>query len=313
MDQHDLLVAIKNLAIDLGRTPTRAEFEASVRGGKYQLEKNFGTFAALIHAAGLDPEDRKRPRLTNEIFKRDISEVLESYEPREIVKPPHYTPTVVIGDTHFPFVDQRVLDSIYEFIGKYKPGRVIQIGDLFDMYAHSKFPKSMNIYTPNQEEDLGVAGAKTMWQTIRSLVPKADCVQLKGNHDVRPVKRTLETNPASERATEFYLNHIMSFEGVNTIQDSRQEYIVEGIMFHHGYKSKLGDHMGHNLMNFACGHSHKGGVIYRRIRGQTIWELNAGLCGDPESKVQSYTAQKNHDCTVGFGFIDEYGPRFIPL
>lgn len=313
MDQHDLLVAIKNLAIELGRTPTRYEFEKTVRGGKYQLEKHFGNYTVLLTAAGLDPEPKQKGGYTNKIFERDLKEVLTEYQPREIIKPPEYSPTVIIGDTHFPFVSERILDGIYEFIQKEKPSRVIQIGDLYDMYAHSKFPRSHNIYTPDQEEDLAIEGATKMWNTVKSLVPKAELVQLMGNHDVRPVRRTMETNPTSERAVKYWLEKITTFQGVNTIHDMRQEYIFEGIMAHHGYLGQLGAHRDKNLMNFVCGHTHKGGVSYRRFRGQTFWELNAGLVGDPESKVQSYTPQKNHDCTGGLGFIDRYGPRFIAL
>lgn len=307
----EMIHAVQSMAIDLGRTPLRKEFEAQTKGAKWSIDAKFGNYAALLHAAGLDPIISRQT--TNDIFKRDLVEVLSEYRPREVKPQVAYSPTVIIGDTHFPFVSQRVLDAIYEFIEKEKPARIIQIGDLYDMYSHSKFPRSYNIYTPDQEEDLAIEGAAKMWQTILSIVPKAECVQLKGNHDVRPVKRTIEVQPPLERAVNRHLNAIMSFDGVKLIEDPRQEYIAEGVMYHHGYRSQLGSHRDYNLMNFVCGHSHKGGVSYRRFNGQTFWELNAGLVGDPESKVQSYTAQKNHDCTAGLGFIDCYGPRFVHL
>ena len=312
MDYHQLICALKDMAIEMGRTPSREEFQKTIRGGRRFID-SVGGYETLRLAAGLEPVQVLTKKYGNEIFKRDLPEVLSEHEPREVSERIEYTPTVIIGDTHFPFVSHRILESIYEFIEKEKPVRVIQIGDLYDMYAHSKFPRSQNIYTPDQEEDLAIDGAKKMWATIRSIIPQAECVQLLGNHDVRPVRRTLEANAPSERAVKHWLEKITTFDGVNTIHDSRQEYIFEGIMAHHGYLGQLGAHMTKNLMNFVCGHTHKGGVVFRRFRGQTFWELNAGLVGDPESKVQSYTPQKNHDCTGGLGFIDQYGPRFIPL
>jgi hypothetical protein len=65
------------------------------------------------------------------------------------------------------------------------------------------------------------------------------------------------------------------------------------------------------LMSCAVGHSHVGGVAYRSIQGKVLFELNAGLLGDPEAKGLSYTPQKLTRWTLGWGFIDQLGPRFI--
>lgn len=56
----------------------------------------------------------------------------------------------------------------------------------------------------------------------------------------------------------------------------------------------------------------KGGVVFRKIRGQTLWELNAGYMADPHAKGLTYTPQRITHWTEGLGWTDEYGPRFIP-
>jgi hypothetical protein len=89
------------------------------------------------------------------------------------------------------------------------------------------------------------------------------------------------------------------------------KYFIEDIAFHHGYRSQLGSHRDYMHMNFVGGHTHRGGVVFRNIKNETLWELNCGLAGDPTSKGLSYTSQKMNDWTLGFGAIDEYGPRFI--
>lgn len=310
LDQHALIAMLKDLALELGRTPTRNEFREKYR--TTQHEDVFGAFSVMVQAAGLDPL-MKYKNYGNEIFERDIKEVLASHEPRPQAERISYTPTLVIGDTHFPFVHEKTLDFIYEFAQKNKPQRIIQMGDLYDMYAHSKFPKSLNVYGPEEEENLAVAGAKKMWDTLKSISPKAECIQILGNHDIRPVKRTAESLPSHEHIVVKHMKQIMTFDGVTTIHDHRQEYIVEGIEFLHGYRSKLGDHRDFAMMNAVCGHIHRGGVSYRRVKGQTLWELNAGFVGDPESKALGYTSQKIADYTLGFGWIDELGPRFIHL
>src|SRR5205814_2052736 len=109
-----------------------------------------------------------------------------------------------------------------------------------------------------------------------------------------------------------YLDKIMSFDGVKLITDPRQEYEFDDVLTIHGYRTQLGSHRDYSLMKTVHGHSHKGGVVFRRIRGETLWELDVGFTGDAEAKAFGYTPQKIYDGTVGLGWLDGYGPRFIP-
>lgn len=317
MDVHELVAKVKEWAATNGRAPTRGEFESAF-GGSHVLAR-IGGFSQLLHMAGFSSyRERQRRgettgRLTNEIFTRPIVEATAEYKPRAPVVGEALRPTLVIPDTHFPWANQRVLDAAYRFAEKMQPELIIQVGDLYDLYAHAKFPKSMNLYKPLEEEELGRKGAEAMWQELQKSAPKAKCVQLKGNHDIRALRRTLETQPQIEHVVARHLDKIMSFPDVELVVDHRQEYVVGNVEFLHGHKSHLGGHRDYALMNAVCGHIHVGGAVFRRIRGQTLWELNCGLAGDPEAKVFGYTPQKITQWTPGFGFLDEYGPRFIPV
>ena len=302
---------MKDLQLELGRVPTRAEFMSAVKGGDYKLAK-VGGYSVLLQAAGLPTYNDRRSAHKGNIFRASIEQRLETYQPQERSTPVKYTPTLCIPDTHFPFVDKRVLEAIYRFAEKHKPERVIQMGDLYDMYAASKFAKSLNQYVPQDEEALGRAGAEEMWKQIKAILPQAKCIQLLGNHDIRPMRATLSHLPALEHVVSKYLVELMSFDGVETIHDERQELILDGIQFIHGYTG-AGKHMPHALMNTVIGHTHVGQVTYRAHQGETKWELSCGLAGDARSKAFSYTPQKIVNWHPGFGFIDEYGPRFIPL
>lgn len=314
LDQHEMINKLKDIVIELGRVPNAFEFESKSGISNHAMRKAFGTYTALVLAAGFEAYQERR-RLTNQIFERSLPEVLLEHKPSEIIAQSVYDPTLVIGDLHFPFVNQIVLEAIYEWASKRKKliKRIVQVGDLYDQYCSSKFPRSLNSYSPEEEERLARAGAEKMWATLRSLCPNAECVQLKGNHDIRALKRTLESAPSVEHIVAKHLDQLMSFDGVKLIVDPRQEYIVDGIQFIHGYRSKLGDHANYAHMHTVCGHSHVGGVQFKRIRGQTLWELNVGYVGDPESKALGYTSQRITNWTPGFGYIDENGPRFIAL
>ena len=153
--------------------------------------------------------------------------------------------------------------------------------------------------------------AEEFFSRLRKDNPTARFYNLLGNHDVRPMKRALESMPSMEHWIEKYLKDLMTFEGVQFIDDYREVMDIQGVGFHHGFRTNIGEHRDNYLRNMVVGHTHRGGVSYRRIGDQTLWELNAGFMGDPDSKVMSYTPTKCENYTLGFGYIDKLGPRFI--
>lgn len=310
MKKDEIIQDIRRVASDLGHTPSRREYVQHSKIG-WAFDRTFGSWTVALAAAGLDqPKFDKKT-----IFVKNIETHLDEYNAKpkspRIILPDGFMDIVIVGDTHFPFVDVNALTSLYSFIDETKPKRCVQIGDLYDMFSHSKFPRSHNLFTPDQEMQLGREGAQKMWSTIQKLSPGIECYQLLGNHDVRPLKRVTESFPSLENFVVEAVARLMTFDGVHTIHDYREELLLDGICFIHGYQSKLGAHRDFNLCNVACGHSHKGGVVYRPHKDQTFWELNAGYLGDPHAKALSYTPQRTTGWTHGFGYIDRNGPRFI--
>ncbi len=300
---------IQRIAAELGHTPLRQELEKEGMS-KYAIQ-NHG-YSILIAAAGLDPNPRttSRKKISNEIFEQPLPETLKN----KVIKSPKGSARVLIaGDMHLPWIHQPTLDAFFEFNKEMQPDYVVQIGDLYDMYAHTRFPKSMNIYTPIDEEKKARDLAEQFWQRIQNDNPNVKCIQIKGNHDIRPVKRTQEVMPSMEHFVEHYMTKLFTFDNVTTIEDHREILRLNEIAFHHGFLGQLGAHRDQFLENMVVGHTHLGGVVYRALQSKTIWELNVGLMGDPQSKVMTYTNTKENKWTLGFGYIDEFGPRFIHL
>lgn len=317
--EHELVSKLKELALELDRPPTKVEF--TNRYKSFGPIEKLGGFKVLMQMAGMEPRTsggKKAERITNEIFKVNIQSHLENHEPplpSEIIVPKRtgpYPKIAILGDFHGPFQLQKVVDAFIEFVRLTQPEYVIQDGDLFDMYSWAKFPRSHNIFTPKQEEQMARAAAEDFWKRIQLAAPAAKCVQIMGNHDVRPLKRVLEALPQMEHWVEKYMRELYTFEGVETIHDAREEYFIQDIGIFHGHMSKLGAHMEHMLFKSVNGHTHRGGVVFKQIRGQILWELNVGYCGDPTAKGLTYTPQKIIHWTHGWGYIDALGPRFIP-
>jgi hypothetical protein len=309
--QHELVCKIKELAAELGRTPSRDQAQQVIFSLRRRLTAVGWTYQNLLDAAGLAPCSRER--ITNKIFEKDIDRHLENYEPQEIKPHEPWPKIAILGDLHEPFGSDKVKADFVNFVDKFKPDYVVQIGDLFDMYSHSKFPRSVNLFTPKDEEQAARKRVEELWQSVQKASSSSKCVGILGNHDQRPLKRTIETVPQFEHWIQKYFNELMTFDNVEMILDPKKEYIISDIAFIHGYLSKLGAHRDYMLMNTVDGHSHVGGVVFKQIHGKILWELNAGLAGDFNAKCFEYQNQRMSQWTNGFGYIDSYGPRFVPI
>lgn len=258
-------------------------------------------------------------KLSRDIFAKELAPHLESERDRQIeprasnfiLPDPDFPSTVFLGDLHAPFQHVGAVNFAIEVIRELKPKRVVQMGDLYDLYSWSKYPRSHNLFTPKDELTQAKAAALDLWQRVQGASPGVECIQILGNHDLRPYKATLESNPALELLINLEPHY--QFPGVTLMADHREELNLGGVFALHGYRTKLGDHR--DFMN-ACavvGHTHRGGTSFRGIwGGHQIWELNAGVLGDPQAKGLSYTPQRHTQSTLGLGYVDRFGPRFIP-
>lgn len=315
-DLHEIVSLIKELNAEYGRPPLRMELE-SAGASKWTIQ-TIG-FEKLMTAANLEPISRadfyahKREKITNEIFRKDIEQVISDYIPRIPLSNITFPKILCIGDTHFPFIHKPSLETLYKFAKENQPEYIIQMGDSVDFYSHSKFPRSHNEFTPQQEEQLAREMLAEMWKNLNEICPDSKKYQILGNHCVRPLKRVLESVPSVEHWLEKYLQDYFTFDGVETIFDMRSDLEIAGIVFTHGFLGSEGKHRDYYLKNVVIGHLHKGWVQYRRFHDRTYWELCAGFLGDPNAKGLTYTPSKASNYQLGFGYIDQYGPRFVSL
>lgn len=217
-----------------------------------------------------------------------------------------------IGDVHAPFTNTASLRRIEAIAREIKPQFIIQVGDALDLYSWSKYSKTLNLMTPQNELELGKKMLYTMWENLKKASPKSKCFQLIGNHDERIVKKLMEKAP--ELQFLYKVEAIFDLpRGIELSNCEREELIIDDILFMHGHR-KFGDHVKHNRMNTVCGHLHKGGVVFERMGKKTIWELNCGFIAQTDSVPMTYSKQtKISHYTQGVGLIDSMGPRFIPF
>jgi len=309
-DENELIAAIRQLASELGCTPTREQFSKVVANSRIKVTTRFGGYNQLVNAAGLTPTRQRK--VSNQIFETNIDKHLQNYQPVQYTAHKPYPTMAIISDIHWPFHCERVITLFQQYVSEHTPEYIILNGDAWDMYSHSKFPRSHNTFTPRDEQRMARESNEKFWKDIHQISPKSACYQMIGNHDVRPMKRILEAYPEAEDWIAEKLKELLTFTNVKTIFDAREELIIDDrIAVFHGYKSQLGAHRDYTLMCTINGHTHRGGVVFRQIRGQVLWELNSGFAGDPNAKGLTYTPQRIVEWTPGFAAVDRHGPRFI--
>lgn len=217
-----------------------------------------------------------------------------------------------IGDVHHPFMDWKKFMLVVAIAKAEQPDAIIQIGDLYDMYSFSKFPRNPDFIKPEDECKEGREDAEKMWKMLKEACPKAKLYQMHGNHDLRPVRYVGALSSMVLSAMKKWLKEQMTFKGVELVPS---EHEIDGVMFTHGDNfRRLGDQCRYNQQNSVCGHSHRPGVYYDQNKDGPYWELNVGWLGDSNSEAFSYRAQKKiHKMITGVGIIEDGQPRFIVL
>lgn len=224
---------------------------------------------------------------------------------------------VAIGDMHLPFISKPVFDWVLRSIiapRKEDIHAIVQMGDLYDFYSFSRFPKRMQL-TPEQETSRARAMAEKCWARIHRAAPKAKLFQIKGNHDARLMKRVVETAPELEHLISH--KELFEFPNVTTLQDDKDSLKIWDWHFIHGF-TKPGKHVeAVHFKNVCCAHTHRGGSWTYRIQAQQkpklVTELNAGFMGNPFDSALIYRPMRRFfNWTWGVGIIDSWGGRFVP-
>lgn len=313
--QNAIVAALKSVANDLGRPPTRAELEQLRGFKKHQIDITFGTYTAALAAAGFaafDTRKKSNKKLVQEFFSADLSQLLsKACTPASPLLEP-YPNIICIGDMHLPWWHEPTITMLYLILEQEQPDYIIQMGDLYDFFSFGKYPRSHLLIRPDEELRIGRQLAETFWQTVRRICPRAKLVQLIGNHDLRPMKRVLESG-SPELEPFFNFKSFFEFEGVHTQHDAREPYRIKEFSFIHGHLSQAGAHRNQLKTHVAHGHTHRGGVVMNKRDGRHLVEIDCGHVGDASKKVFNYTAVREPSWTRGYAQIKGYCFAFIPL
>lgn len=219
---------------------------------------------------------------------------------------------LILGDIHLPFPDWEALKQAQKFAKEFKPDLVVQMGDLIDAKAWSKYQKDPDDLSPQTEFDLVAKQIKI----LHKMFPKM--VILQGNHEARFSAKKMEAQLPTQLVRS--LREVFDMKGWWWVAPGGQERAVvksggKEILFVHG------DEMAGNVVAKAkrlglCvvqGHTHKAELGYVNDFHREIFGLDVGCMADLSSKAMRYAASNPTSAFVGFGYIEDGVPGLKPI
>lgn len=222
-----------------------------------------------------------------------------------------YHRILVLPDIHLPFHNKAAIKRIAEFNKTYKADLVIQLGDLVDAHAWSRWPKASSAMSPDHEFAKARKGAE--W--LHKLFPKM--VILHGNHDLRASNKRLDAGIPSQFIKTFA--ELFNFKGW-TFHEPKRLLTVNTpkgkVSFCHGDEAggtplEKAKTLGHSLVQ---GHTHKATISYHTGQdGKTVFGAEGGHLVDVDSYAFRYALGSLKKGTIGFLVIEKGIPTFVAV
>lgn len=220
------------------------------------------------------------------------------------------TTVLILPDMHLPWANWDAIYMAYEWAWKHNPDVVIQLGDLWDQKAWSRWPKDPEDPSPEWEFEQALLDCETLQEYF------PDMHILTGNHDLRLVKSAVEASLPKAMIKD--MSEIVNAPGWSWHIDPAIRLIVETprgpVLFRHGdeeggrplYKATT---LG---MNVIQGHTHQTSIQYAQVMDKFFFGAEMGHMMDVTSKAAAYSARSAKGTACGFGVLKHGVPYWIP-
>lgn len=210
--------------------------------------------------------------------------------------------------THFPFHHPDAIAFLRAVKAKYRPTRVISLGDLVDQYGLSHFDKDPDMPSPGIELDMAVDSLKDLYKTF----PKVDVVR--SNHDVRYNKKAMRAG-LPNRLFKDFLDIINApkgwtfhFDLTTTLPTGKACY------FHHSKGQNVKTNSQTSGMSFVQGHWHEHlELLYWSNSVETNFGMTVGALINYNSMAASYGINNLKRPVLGCAIIVEGIPQLVPM
>jgi hypothetical protein len=214
---------------------------------------------------------------------------------------------LVIPDTHAPAMHRDAVDFLRECKKKYRPTRVVHLGDELDLCALSFYDHDPDGLSAGPELEAGIAQLRGLYETFPEV---SVCVS---NHGARPFRRAAKFGIPMAFMRE-YRDYMRAPDGWWW----KPHWDIDGIRFFHGEGTSGA--LSHLKAAIALarpvvqGHLHTGaGIAWAANPERLLWGMNAGCLIDREKYNFAYGRHNLTKPILGCGVIENGRPRFVTM
>lgn len=210
-------------------------------------------------------------------------------------------PVGVIGDLHCPFIHPNYFRFCNDTFKSFNVGRKVSIGDLFDHYSYSRFPKKPLAMNARQEMKM----AKSQIEPFCREFSEMDIVL--GNHDTRYIDRAEEFGIDEELIREF--KDIYDLPKGWRVYDEYENFLtINDVLYIHGsaYNGKDGAKQAaiNEQMSVVMGHGHAfAGVFPIANKRKLMFGMNVGCGIDVGAYAFAYNKKDKFRPLLGCGIV----------
>jgi hypothetical protein len=214
---------------------------------------------------------------------------------------------LVIPDTQYPFAHEDSFDFLSAVKRKYKPTKVVHIGDEADFHALGDWDHDPDGMSPGDELRAALADMKKLY----SIFPEV--MACTSNHTARPFRRAFKHGiPAA------FLRDYHEFLQAPSGWRWADYWEIDGVKYEHGegqsgalgaLKAALG-----NMQSTVIGHLHSfAGITYNANPKFLIFGFNVGCLIDRKKYAFAYGKNMKNKPILGAGIVNKGIPVFVPM
>jgi len=214
---------------------------------------------------------------------------------------------LIIPDLHCPYQHESAFDFLADLQRRYKPGKVLCIGDEIDAHCFGRWPANPDADGPGKELQAAVAALQPLYKLFPSV---RVC---RSNHTYRPWKQAAEAGlPSRLLKTERQVLQAPRGWQWADWWEADGALAIHGDGFN-GLRPAW-DAMQRHRRSVVMGHVHSAaGVLYSATRWETLWALSVGCLIDCDSIALRYGLHHPRRPVLGAGLIVDGVPQFVPL
>lgn len=215
---------------------------------------------------------------------------------------------LLIPDLHMPYCHPDAIAFLRAIKKKYKPDRVICLGDEVDFHALSYHESDPDLDSAGPELEKAISLLKKLYK----LFPRTEV--LESNHGSL-VYRKAKTAGIPKRALREYRELLEAPKTWSWHYELRVRLPTnQSLYLHHGKTQKQGSLSLQESSCSAQGHFHtKFHITYWRNSQGLYWDMHCGYLGDHDSMAFAYDKSNLPKGIVGAAIILDGQPKLLPM